>query len=108
MADTKSPEQTKFEARVNKALCEVAIFTPDQLELIDLIAKDLFSAGHPTGWSENDKRHWDDLDDTPVFTRGANTYPAKLQWRLKAIRVFKIVDAWINAKRQNPNSDTVN
>ena len=94
----KSTEQVKFEARVRDGEIKVAVYLPQQLELIDRIACDLFSAGHPEGYSANDNRHWRDLDDIPIFTRGENTYPAKLQWRLKAIRVMNIIDAWIKEK----------
>ncbi len=93
--EARSIEQVEFERRVRDAEIKVATYLPEQLELLDLIAKDLFCSGHPQGWSANDQRHWDELDDVPVFTRGANTFPAKLQWRIKAIRIMDILDAWM-------------
>jgi hypothetical protein len=108
MLDHKSTEQRNFETRVRDAEIKVATYLPDQLELIDLIARDLFCSGHPQGWSAADQRHWDDLDDVPVFTRGQTTHPAKLQWRIKAIRIMDILDDWMKAQAGKARTDTVN
>ena len=98
MADHKTEEQRNFESAVASAAMQIAQYAPDQLELVDLIARDLFSGGNVDGYSAQDKRTWDQLADVPVFTRGDTTYPAKLQWRMKASRIVQIFDSFMMSK----------
>lgn len=100
MTDAKSIEQVHFEKSVGAAVLKIAVIDAIQLELVDLIAKDLFSGGDPDGYSTVDRMKWDDLRDTPIFTRGDTTHPAKLQWRLKALRVVDITGTWLQSKVQ--------
>lgn len=97
----KSPEQIAFEARVSDAAAKIALYLPEQLELIDRIAADLFSNGHPDAYSPADDLRWDQLADVPPFTRGSNTYPSKLQWRIKVARIMDVLNDWMcnQAKR---------
>lgn len=104
----KSPEQIAFESRVLDAVARIALYPPEHLDVIDRIATDLFSGGDPDGYSQNDDLYWRDLPDVPPFTRGRTTYPAKLQWRIKASRIMDILDQWMREQARRAKLEVVN
>lgn len=109
MSDShKSMEQTRFEERVRKAAALISRYPPSHMQVIDRIARDLFASGDPDGYSANDRLRWDDLADIPPFTRGAITYPAKLQWRMKAARVLDIFVEWTEEQAREAQAQGVN
>lgn len=99
----KTEQQIAFEAKVQAAALKLTRFDADQLELIDLIACDLFSGGNPQGYSEDARMIWDDLKPVPPYTRGDLTYPAKLQWRIKAVRIVELMNYWMASKTKAPH-----
>ena len=87
----KTEQQLDFEAKVQAAAKSIEAYDPHTRELVDLIAIDMFSGGNPEGFSRVDNKRWADLPAIPIYTRGDTTYPAKLQWRIKAARIVDIV-----------------